>query len=256
MSDKPGRNEPCWCGSGLKYKKCHMQADREEERGRLETMLASRHVREELLEFAQDERFAIPFARALSLYWNDYYTIENADEMSEQEALRFFDWFVFDYQPEEGQRVADVYAEEMADDLAQAQREVLESWLEAPPAGAYLFKDYEGQELYLEDFLTGEELDVYDPAGRGASEIGDIILARVVPVGERLQFGPGAAYLPPEEIGDLKEKMENARVADAETHPDATFSDFLRRHNHLLIHHALEQAEAAGRPPVSRLQEA
>jgi hypothetical protein len=24
---KPGRNEPCWCGSGKKYKKCHMRQD-------------------------------------------------------------------------------------------------------------------------------------------------------------------------------------------------------------------------------------
>lgn len=24
---KPGRNEPCWCGSGVKYKKCHLAAD-------------------------------------------------------------------------------------------------------------------------------------------------------------------------------------------------------------------------------------
>lgn len=35
---KPGRNEPCWCGSGLKYKKCHL--DRENQpaisRGELE----------------------------------------------------------------------------------------------------------------------------------------------------------------------------------------------------------------------------
>lgn len=23
----PGRNDPCWCGSGKKYKKCHMAAD-------------------------------------------------------------------------------------------------------------------------------------------------------------------------------------------------------------------------------------
>jgi preprotein translocase subunit SecA len=22
-SKKPGRNDPCWCGSGKKYKKCH-----------------------------------------------------------------------------------------------------------------------------------------------------------------------------------------------------------------------------------------
>lgn len=24
---RPGRNEPCWCGSGRKYKKCHAQGD-------------------------------------------------------------------------------------------------------------------------------------------------------------------------------------------------------------------------------------
>ena len=22
-----GRNDPCWCGSGKKYKKCHLQSD-------------------------------------------------------------------------------------------------------------------------------------------------------------------------------------------------------------------------------------
>ena len=27
-SIKPGRNDPCWCGSGRKYKKCHLDADR------------------------------------------------------------------------------------------------------------------------------------------------------------------------------------------------------------------------------------
>ena len=24
---KLGRNEPCWCGSGKKYKKCHLDSD-------------------------------------------------------------------------------------------------------------------------------------------------------------------------------------------------------------------------------------
>jgi hypothetical protein len=27
MSDKPGRNDPCHCGSGAKYKKCHLEQD-------------------------------------------------------------------------------------------------------------------------------------------------------------------------------------------------------------------------------------
>jgi len=26
-SERPGRNDPCWCGSGKKYKKCHLRAD-------------------------------------------------------------------------------------------------------------------------------------------------------------------------------------------------------------------------------------
>jgi hypothetical protein len=25
--ERPGRNEPCWCGSGRKYKHCHLRAD-------------------------------------------------------------------------------------------------------------------------------------------------------------------------------------------------------------------------------------
>jgi SEC-C motif len=27
MAQTLGRNAPCWCGSGKKYKKCHMMAD-------------------------------------------------------------------------------------------------------------------------------------------------------------------------------------------------------------------------------------
>lgn len=27
VRQKVGRNEPCWCGSGTKYKKCHADAD-------------------------------------------------------------------------------------------------------------------------------------------------------------------------------------------------------------------------------------
>jgi hypothetical protein len=26
-AEKPGRNEECWCGSGKKYKKCHLPED-------------------------------------------------------------------------------------------------------------------------------------------------------------------------------------------------------------------------------------
>ena len=254
--EAPGRNEPCWCGSGKKYKRCHLSEDREKQQLALELKLAERFVRQDLLEFTQDERFALPFAAALPLYWNEYYTVDNADEMSQNEALRFYDWFAFDYQHEElPARLAEIYHAERADSLSSTQLEVLESWLQAQPAGAYTLTGYESQLLYLREFLTGEEYEAYDPAGRGDAEVGDLILARLLPGNDGLVVGAGAAYIPQGEIGDLADKLETARAADAERHPAATTGEFLRRHNQLLIHHALEKAEESGRPPVSRLQE-
>lgn len=33
-SRQVGRNEPCWCGSGRKYKSCHLQADQKKQQSR------------------------------------------------------------------------------------------------------------------------------------------------------------------------------------------------------------------------------
>ena len=125
--------------------------------------------------------------------------------------------------------------------------------MEAGPAGAYILADYQGQRLQLESFLTGEKMEVYEPGGRGNVEKGDAILARVLPVQDHLELSGGAASLPQDEIADLREKLDAALAADAQLVPEASLDDFMRRHNHLLIHHALEQAERKGRPPVSRL---
>lgn len=255
VASKPGRNDPCYCGSGLKYKKCHLPADQAAERERRDLKEAARFLRHDLLDFAQDERFAVPFAQALPLYWNGYYDLDTADEMSENEALRFFDWFAFDHQADaDGERVVDVYRRERWEDLSTAQQQILESWLQVAPAGAYTLAGYEGQHLHLEDFLTGESFEVYEPAGHGQVSVGDVILARLQPVHDHLELGPGAAYLPADEIADLHEKLEAAREEDAAEHNGDKADAFLRRHNHLLIHHALEQAERKGRPPVARLE--
>ncbi|MGH2537610.1 MAG: YecA family protein [Candidatus Promineifilaceae bacterium] len=248
---KPGRNAPCYCGSGIKYKKCHRPDDQAaEEEARLFAG-AGRWLRHDFMKFGREERFAESFAAALPDYWNGLYTLDNAEAMSQNEALRFFDWFVFDYQPVGGMRLIDTYAADRHDDLSGQQQAVLQSWLDAPPAGAYELLAAEGQSLRLRDFLTGEEAEVYEPGGRGAAEPGDLLLGRLVPLQARLEFSAVAAYLPQDEIGDLKEKMEAARAADAEAHPGASKAEFMRRRGHLIIHHALDQAERKGRPPVA-----
>lgn len=214
---------------------------------------AVRYLRRDLLKFARDDRFAEDFAQALPFYWNDFYNIENAEEMSQAEALRFFDWFVFDYALADGSRLINSYHAERWDDLSSPQQAVLAGRLEAGPSGAYELAGYEGQTLFLRDFMTGEAYQVYEPGGHGNVKIGEVILVRLVAVGDHLEFSTSAAYLPSAEITDLADKLEAARAADAEANPDASHDDFMRRHNHLLVHHALAQAQIQGRAPVARL---
>ena len=253
MDEKVGRNDPCYCGSGLKYKKCHMAEDKEKERSRVAHAMAVKFLRQDMLKFARGAEYEEAFAAGLAHYWNGMYTIENADEMAENEALRFFDWFVFDYQHEGQPRLIDVYAEQQADELSEAQRELLAAWQEAAPAGGYELTGYDGQTLHLRDYLTDEELDVYASNGRGNVDVGEVILARVVPMRENQQFSTTAAYLPKDEITDVKEKFAAAKEQFLADNPDGTHEQFMRQHNVLFIHHALAEAERVGRPPVARL---
>jgi hypothetical protein len=256
MSDaKPGRNDLCYCGSGLKYKKCHLPADKAAEEERRLLADAGRWLRRDFMKFARDERFAADFAAALPTYWADYYTIDNAEQMSQNEALRFFDWFVFDYQPAEGPRLIEAYRADRFDHLSAQQQRVLDVWLDAPPASAFELLDYDGQTLRVRDFVTGETAEVFEPSGRGIVESGDLLLGRLVPLQDQLEFSSVAAYLPRDEIADLRAKLDRARAADAEAHPDSSDQEFMRREGHLIIHHALEQAKIKGRPPVAAADE-
>lgn len=258
--DIPGRNDPCYCGSGKKYKQCHMKEDQAKESDRRAAQEAVRYIRRDLLKFARDERFNKDFAKALPLYWNDLYTIDTAEEMAQDEALRFFDWFMFDYtladgesEAASGRRLINIYYEERREDLSTPQQIALDEWRLAPPAGAYELTSYEGQTLSLRDYFTGEEATVYESGGRGNVEIGEVILTRLVPVMGKLEFSTTAAYLPAAEIQDIKSQMETAEAAYRAEHPDATHEQFMRANNHLIIHHALAQAVVQKRPPVARL---
>lgn len=254
--NKPGRNDPCYCGSGKKYKQCHMAADLAEEREQRARVDAARFLRLDVVDFARDERFAEDVKAALPRFWNDLYTADNGDEMSDDEEVRFYDWFAFDYllshdEENNGKRVINVYQAEHGEALNPQQAALLAEWIQAGPLSAYELTGYQQQELHLKEIVTDEECKVFEPAGHGDAPIGSLILSRIVPVDDHLEFSSMPAYIAPKEVADLREKVAAAQAEDSETGQD--FADFMRRHNTLLVHHALEQAQKAGRPPVARL---
>jgi hypothetical protein len=209
---------------------------------------AVRDLRLAILEFADEERFEAEAGAAAAHYWNDYYNAETLPLMSPSEAERFLDWFAYDYTLPSGERVIDLFRNEQGESLSPPQRELLEQWAGGAPMGGYELTGYERQTLRLKEYLSGEMLDVYEPGGHGNAPLGSIILGRPVRVRDQYEFFTMPAYISPDEITDLREKLVAARAADGEKDADS-----MRRHNVLYIHHALEQAKIAGRPPVARL---
>lgn len=250
---KIGRNDPCYCGSGKKYKQCHMKDDKDAEKERRSWSQAAIWLRRDLMKFARDERFHESFAQAVPLFWNDYYDMGNIEQMSVLEAMRFTDWFVFDYKQPDGRYLIQTYHEEVQGELSEHQLTVLNGWLNANPSGAYELRSYEGQILSLRDITTGEDYEVFEASGRGNVEIGEVILARILPVHDQLEFSSSPAYLPADEIQDLPEKLKAAEDAYQVDHPDASHEEFMRDNSYLTVHHALAQAERVKRPPVARL---
>jgi hypothetical protein len=247
--DKPGRNDPCYCGSGKKYKQCHMAADLAAEREQRAWADAARELRADLLDYADEERFDAEAGEAAAHYWNGLYTTETLPLMSDSEAERFLDWFAFDYTlPTTGGRIVELYRDEKGAELPSPRRELLDLWVDAPPMSGYELTGYQRQILHVREMVSGQELDVFEPSGHGNAPLGSLLLGRPVPVHDHHEFFALSAYIPPEEIADLPDKLTAARATDGQAG-----EDFLRRHNVLFIHHALEQARSAGRPPVARL---
>jgi hypothetical protein len=57
MDKKPGRNDPCYCGSGKKYKNCHMLTEKEGNVAKY-TPAGKRKIKAKVLS-AQDQSFTV-----------------------------------------------------------------------------------------------------------------------------------------------------------------------------------------------------
>jgi hypothetical protein len=256
MKKKIGRNDPCYCGSGKKYKQCHMKIEQAKAKEERAWESVPRFLRRDLIAFAKDERFAESFATGITLFFNEYHTIETANQMSEPESLRFFDWFTHDYTPGDRPRLIQLYQEEKGELMDEKEAAILNGWLTAGPASAYSLTDATGegkQTLHLQDLFDESKHVVSQSGGPGRAEMGDVLIARLLPFRDQLRMSGATGYLPADEAADLKPFFMDAWEAFKEEQPEAEWAHFARGRSYLLAHYELQAAKKAGRPPVARL---
>ena len=256
MKQDIGRNDPCYCGSGKKYKHCHLKIEQAAEKEDRAWESSARFLRRDLIAYAREDRFAESFATGVALFFNDYYTIENANEMNEPESLRFFDWFAYDHTPADRPRLLDVYIDDRGSIMDDKENALLAGWKSARPACAYRLTETSGdnkQTMHLRDLFDEADYVVSETGGPGRAEEGDVLIARLLPFRDQTRLSGATGYLPADEAADLQPLIQQVWDEAREQDPDLAWDAWLRDHTYLFAHYELEAAKKAGRPPVSRL---
>jgi tetratricopeptide (TPR) repeat protein len=251
--DKVGRNDPCPCGSGKKYKRCclgqeetklHVSAPKTmvtEEEGRLTGRLVA---------FATSPRLRKDFKEASSLFF--FKPISEMPDYSDEDPVftQFIEWFIHDYVLAGGTTVIKEFARTQGRSVSAKEREILDGWID-PAISLYEVQEShpERAEIHLKGLFTGESFLVRDVSGSRRLVKWDLIGARVLRVGEEFRLSGVISYFPPRERASLvrffTEKWDEYRKEAGEEHWDS----FMKARGYLLYHYSLSRGEEV-MPPL------
>jgi hypothetical protein len=214
---KTGRNDPCPCGSGKKYKKCCLREssgatppDPQQERDDLrETAFAA------LLRFADRPQFRDARSAAFCLFMGDGMDDlgEGEEPIDEDVHLKFSFFYLFDLRLPDGRTVAETFLQRAGWQVGAQERALIERF------GTARLRLYEVEEvrvdegLRLRDLWSDREVWVVERAGTRQLTRWDLLAARIAPEEDRTLRLEGGIYLLPSR---LKRRLLETLRAEAE----------------------------------------
>jgi hypothetical protein len=175
---KPGRNDPCPCGSGKKYKKCCL-AETFVADGREET--ARKRLVENLLAF-YNKQHRDTVEEAKEIFWNDFIPQDYLDGHALEIAYQnFFEWVTFDFiiDPDANKTLIDLYMEQNKN-LTQDEHVVLTKMKNSCISLYEVQQVFPEKGLLLKDLLMGGEFDVKEKAATRGLKRWDIFATRLL----------------------------------------------------------------------------
>jgi hypothetical protein len=223
--EAPGRNEPCPCGSGQKFKRCCLAVRTAEDSALLRLRAAEGRVVNRLLHF-----IATTWGEPLVLHaWEDFWNYddvpEDLDSTPEFDPM-FVPWLVLGFVPdaESDDAAADwptqpiglEWVAEAEDDIADLDRAYIDIACRSPLSVFVVEQVTAGRSLDLKDVLTGARFHVLERSASTSLLPADLIFMRVVTIdGISLMFGVAPFVVPPRwhtRIIDWREKLVRKRL--------------------------------------------
>ena len=226
-----GRNDPCPCGSGTKYKKCCL-SQTYTETGR-EDSIRSKLV-QDLLSFF-NRKYDYTFDDAVFFFWDDFNPEEHLHDASFDIASQnFWEWVVHDFVVDEEveKTLIDLFMENTRG-ISADEHKVL-SLMKNSVISLYEVQEvFPDKGLLLKDLLMGEEYDVKEKAATRSLSKWDIYATRLLYIdGKYIMSGTVYPYPVKQKeriLEDIRAEFKDYR----QDYPDAAMDDFLKRESEI-----------------------
>ncbi len=237
---RPGRNDLCWCGSGKKYKKCHLAADEESDRSAREreedeeedgggyqpAPTAHNLMLMRVLEGARESVSMREMEQAKKMYFGR----KGKVEAEQFEIESFVAWLLHDFRPSStGRTPMEAYLESHGAALPPAERALLESLREAR-FGLYEVERIEpGSGVHLHDLFGGDRMFLHDVSTSNSVARWDCLLTRIQFYEGRWIFPGNGTTLPRNLLEQFRAMVEEGS-REAKQMP----AEFVRANSHRL----------------------
>jgi len=220
-----GRNDPCPCGSGKKYKQCCAA---------LRALAAPENdpcvpAVEKLLRFGAREEFqeAMAFGMAKCLGLSS--DLEKEDLLGDPITPNLMSYLHYDAEIEDGKTLIGLFLERRGSSLLARERGYLEQ-LAASRLGLYeVIGIAPGVGVHLRDLWTGDELRVEDGPVAEDVKLWDLAIGRVIRTpGGSLRFESDVFFLSTDAKTELLARLEEDRHEMAEVRPEVSTDRFLK----------------------------
>lgn len=199
-----GRNRPCPCGSGKKFKNCCLDRSEERMREAARLMRAAQETLEPRLH-----RFAsgLMGGKALESAWREFALDYRGLELEGPEIQLFEPWFLYEWRSKRiGGRgklkglltLAEAYLASHGQELDELEAAFVRAAVDGTAAFHEVLVAQPGRFLDLRDVLSGNESHVIERSASKCVEPGDLVFGRVARFdGFALLIGAGSVALPP-----------------------------------------------------------
>ncbi|MDE3164288.1 MAG: SEC-C domain-containing protein, partial [Acidobacteriota bacterium] len=234
---RPGRNEPCWCGSGKKYKKCHLAADEERDRAAPEDAedddsgyapppTAHNRMMMRVLEGARETVSMREMEQAKKMYFGR----KGKVEAEQFEIEGFIAWMLHDFRASPtGRTPMEAYLESRGAALTSGERALLESLRDARFGLFEVERIEPGSGVHLHDLFGGDRMFLHDVRTSNSVARWDCLLTRIQFYEGRWIFAGNGTTLP----RNLLEQFR-AMVEEGSREAGQTPAEFVRANSHRL----------------------